>query len=119
MTLEARKAMHARYFLKQRGRIVRAGSGSKSAYGGREHRLQTVADNVPCKATAPNRTQSVESGVRSIALGDWDVLLPIGTSVSISDEVHIGSDTYEVIGSDAGRAEALCLTVYCRRKSSK
>ncbi len=119
MTLQARQAMHVKYFLKQKCVVLRASIGSKSAYGGRENRLNSVAENIPCRVSAPGRSQITESGTRSISLGDWDVLLPIGTDIALEDQVHIGSDIYEVIGSDAGRAEALCLTVYCRRKSSK
>lgn len=104
--------------LTQKCTIVRASSGFKSAYGGREHRLQSVAEGIPCRVASPGRSQVAESGTRSISLGDWDVLLPVGTQVALEDELHVGSDVYEVIGSDTGRAEALCLTAYCRRKGA-
>jgi hypothetical protein len=112
------RADYASAFLTERGRIMRAGTGSKSAYGGRENRLQTVADNVPCRASAPGRTQLSESGSRSVALGDWDVMLPIGIAIAVADEVHIGQSKYEVLGSDEGRVDTLCLTAYCRKQEN-
>lgn len=109
---------YADTFLSQRCRILRASTGSKSAYGGREYRLQTVATSVPCQLVAPGRTSIAEGGTRSISLGDWDVCLPIGTAVALEDEVHIDNVAYEVVGSDTGRAEALCLRAYCRRRGA-
>lgn len=105
----------AECFLSSRCDILRSVVGTPSGYGGQVHTQKTIASDVPCKPQKARRPQVIEEGAQHVALADWEVLLPVGTDVSLGDEVHVGPDTYEVKGSDAGTDGAMCLIAYCTR----
>lgn len=109
------QADFARAYLTGLAAIYRAENGVADAYGGRTMRRSQVGSNIPCRAQQSRGVQSTEYGKQPATLGDWEVLLPVGTDVALADQIEIGQDVYEVQGSNAGRAELLILTAYCTR----
>ena len=65
----------------------------------------------PCRVTDAKRERRREEGMTPVATVRRQVQLPWGADVLATDRLKITGVTFGVIGSDAGRAEALCLIV--------
>lgn len=98
--------------------IVRAEPGRALGGGERDSRKRQVQTGVRCRLQQPSQPRTVETGSRGVRVADWEALLPVGTDVRPSDELIVGGQTYEVQGSDGGRASAMKLTAYCTQKQN-
>lgn len=115
LELAQARADYEEAYLSQTCTIRRSEPGDSDSYGGRTNREMRVAE-LRCRVQRPRRPQSVEVAYQSVALGDWEILLPAATAVALGDRIDVGGQLYEVQGSDAGLAEALCVRAYCTRE---
>lgn len=101
--------------------IVRNRSEDDGA-GGQADTERRVAANVPCRVRPPRGQREGQIADRTAAQADAEILLPVGTDLRETDEIHVLIDStgpttddnltrYSIIGTDEGRADALCITV--------
>lgn len=102
-------------FLTQSAEIWRQEAGGSDGYGGQTFRYSKTGDT-SCRLQSASRAQRAEEGKQDVPLADWEVLTPIGVSVSFPDQLRIDGVIYEVRSTDASSPEEILQTVYVNRK---
>lgn len=82
--------------------------------GGQTPSWRRVAASVPCEFTHDDGVQE-EGGRQEVrTTRDWLCTLPVGTDILATDQLRrADGTTYNVESTDAGRSQALCVTVRC------
>jgi len=70
-----------------------------------------TAGTYPCRVE-PKRAVT-KSGDLLLGVVLWNVLLPYDADVQVNDRIVVGSATYSVTATDAGRSEPVALVALC------
>lgn len=83
--------------------------------GGQTPSWRRVAASVPCEFTYDDGGQDEGNRQQVATTRDWFCALPVGTDVLESDQLRRADGVaYDVVSTNAGRSQALTLTVRCR-----
>lgn len=85
-------------------------SASTPVYDTETRKIATYKCRVTGNATPRDQITADANTARC----EWRVLLPLSADVRVEDRIKVGPLTYEVIDTDAGRADASFLTAFCR-----
>jgi hypothetical protein len=103
------RADFATEFFVQTCDVIREVRSTDGGYG--QLTTPETAATYPCRVTDAKRDRRREEGETPIGTVRRQVQLPWNADIRKTDRLRIGGVTFGVIGSDAGRAEALCLIV--------
>jgi head-tail adaptor len=115
--LQRSRAEHTRRLLTDRCSIQRlAESPLQDAGGAVLDDWATLRTNVPCRLRLARRQREVIEADAVQAQADWEAVFVVGTDVQPADRLVHQGQVYDVIGTDGGRTEALCLTAQLVRR---
>jgi hypothetical protein len=97
--------------------VERLVAGVPDGYGGRTSRYETVATDVACRLYPTNRPVQEEEGSQKVTVANWEISLAHDANVLRKDVLTVGGALYEVLGTDAGVADAVMLRAFCTRKN--
>lgn len=79
-----------------------------------------LAENWTVSATVNGRLRHARPvdylslrGGEELPMGTWIVMLPTETAVEPSQRLRMAGRTFSILGTDAGRSDALVLTLHC------
>ena len=76
---------------------------------------ETVAARWPCRVVhATTRPRDEVVADQNRAKGEWHVLMPVAAEVGKGDKLRVAAQTYLVIDTDKGAADAAYLLVYVK-----
>ncbi len=111
-TLELKQAQSdfAAAFLTSSARILRLKQPApQSKIGGTIESRSPFGKPVPCRVDIVRRQSEVQTAGETQAQSDYTISLPVGTNLLATDRLEVGGIIYDVLGTDAGRTDALCL----------
>ena len=103
--------------LTQTAEVLRA-TDNRDRFGAISADKMTLAHRYKCRLMrdeSPDRPALIAE--KSVVRSDWRIILPLSADIRPDDKIRVGSQVFEVLDTDKGRADASFLTVFARAQA--